>query len=196
MEFLGSCTRGLPGGGFLYTNRDSLSLGIVVQLSAVLAKQVKISDLLEDFKKHPVIQPLIRKGELVEYSAHLIPVSGLKMMPRLFTDGVLVVGDAAALVLGTGLILEGANFSVASGVAAAKPSSRPEEKGDFSQAALQQYEKLLQEQGVLEDFQTFRRAPEFLENERIYRSYPQWPAGWPGRFSPTTANPAGIRSRS
>jgi len=52
-----------------------------VQLSALLEKRVKISDLLEDFKKHPVIQPLIRKGELVEYSAHLIPVSGLKMMP-------------------------------------------------------------------------------------------------------------------
>ena len=177
MEFLGSCTGGLPGGGFLYTNRDSLSLGIVVQLSALLAKQVKISDLLEDFKKHPMIQPLIRKGELVEYSAHLIPVSGLKMMPRLFSDGVLVVGDAAALVLGTGLILEGANFSVASGVAAAKTVIQAKERGDFSGAALQQYERFLQEGGILKDFQTFRRAPEFLENERIYSVYPQWACG-------------------
>ncbi|MCX5916506.1 MAG: FAD-dependent oxidoreductase [Deltaproteobacteria bacterium] len=177
MEFLGSCTRGLPGGGFLYTNRDSISLGMVVQLSAVLEKRVKISDLLEDFKKHPVIQPLIRKGELVEYSAHLIPVSGLKMMPRLFSDGVLVVGDAAALVLGTGLILEGANFSVASGVAAAKAVIQAKEKGDFSRASLQQYERLLQDGGTLRDFQTFRRAPEFLENERIYAVYPQWACG-------------------
>jgi electron transfer flavoprotein-quinone oxidoreductase len=177
MEFLGSCTRGLPGGGFLYTNRDSISLGMVVQLSAVLEKRVKISDLLEDFKKHPVIQPLIRKGELVEYSAHLIPVSGLKMMPRLFSDGVLVAGDAAALVLGTGLILEGANFSVASGVAAAKAVIQAKEKGDFSRASLQQYERLLQDGGTLRDFQTFRRAPEFLENERIYAVYPQWACG-------------------
>jgi len=177
MEFLGSCTRGLPGGGFLYTNRDSLSLGIVVQLSAVLEKQVKASDLMEDFKKHPLIQPLIRKGELVEYSAHLIPVSGLKMMPRLFSDGVLVVGDAAALVLGTGLILEGANFSVASGIAAAKVVIQAKEKGDFSQAALQKYERLLQDGGVLQDFHTFRRAPDFLENERIYAVYPQWVCG-------------------
>jgi electron transfer flavoprotein-quinone oxidoreductase len=177
MEFLGSCTRGLPGGGFLYTNRDSISLGIVVQLSAVLEKRVKASDLLEDFKKHPVIQPLIRKGEPVEYSAHLIPVSGLKMMPRLFSDGVLVVGDAAALVLGTGLILEGANFSVASGVAAAKAVIQAKEKVDFSQAALQHYQKLLQDEGTLRDFETFRRAPEFLENERIYAVYPQWACG-------------------
>ena len=164
MEFLGSCTRGLPGGGFLYTNRDSISLGIVVQLSAVLAKQVKISDLLEDFKKHPVIQPLIRKG-------------------------VLVVGDAAALVLGTGLILEGANFSVASGVAAAKAVIQAKEKGDFSQTALQQYEKLLQEGGTLRDFQTFRRAPEFLENERIYALYPQWACGLARKIFTNDGNP-------
>jgi electron transfer flavoprotein-quinone oxidoreductase len=177
MEFLGSCTRGLPGGGFLYTNRDSVSLGLVVQLSALLEKRVKISELLEDFKKHPVIQPLIRKGELVEYSAHLIPVSGLKMMPRLFSDGVLVVGDAAALVLGTGLILEGANFAVASGVAAAKAVIQAKERGDFSRAALGQYERFLQDGGTLRDFQTFRRAPEFLENERIYAVYPQWACG-------------------
>jgi len=177
MEFLGSCTQGLPGGGFLYTNRDSISLGLVVQLSAVLEKRVKISELLEDFKKHPIIQPLIRKGEMVEYSAHLIPVSGLKMMPRLFSDGVLVVGDAAALVLGTGLILEGANFSVASGIAAAKTVIQAKEKGDFSQAALQHYQKLLQGEGTLRDFETFRRAPEFLESERIYAVYPQWACG-------------------
>jgi electron transfer flavoprotein-quinone oxidoreductase len=177
MEFLGSCTRGLPGGGFLYTNRESISLGLVVQLSALLEKRVKVSDLLEDFKKHPVIQSLIRKGEMVEYSAHLIPVSGLKMMPRLFSDGILVVGDAAALVLGTGLILEGANFSVASGAAAAKAVIHAKEKGDFSQASLQHYQKLLQDEGTLRDFETFRRAPEFLENERIYAVYPQWACG-------------------
>jgi len=51
------------------------------------------------------------------------------MMPRLFSDGVLVVGDAAALVLGTGLILEGANFSVASGIAGPRPSSNQGERG-------------------------------------------------------------------
>jgi len=35
----------------------------------------------------------------------------------------------------------------------------------------------LQDGGTLRDFQTFRRAPEFLENERIYAVYPQWACG-------------------
>jgi electron transfer flavoprotein-quinone oxidoreductase len=174
MEFVGSCTRGLPGGGFLYTNRDSLSLGIVVQLAALLEHNVKASDLIEDFKSHPTIREWIRGGETAEYSAHLIPVSGLKMMPRLVADGVLITGDAAALVLGTGFILEGANLAMASGIAAAEAVVRAKEKGDFSPASLQHYENLLQERFVLKDLHTFREAPEFLENERIYRAYPRW----------------------
>jgi electron transfer flavoprotein-quinone oxidoreductase len=174
MEFVGSCTRGLPGGGFLYTNRDSLSLGVVVQLEALLKNQIKASDLIEDFKNHPTIREWIRGGEVMEYSAHLIPASGLKMMPRLFTDGMLITGDAAALVLGTGFILEGANLAMASGIAAGETVIHAREKGDFSQATLQHYENLLKERFVLKDLHTFSEAPEFLENKRIYQAYPQW----------------------
>ena len=174
MEFVGACTRGLPGGGFLYTNRESLSLGIVVQLSELVAKRLKAPDLLEEFKNHPLIREWIRGGELVEYSAHLIPVSGLKRMPRLFADGLLVAGDAASLVLGTGLILEGANFAMASGMAAGQTVIHAREKGDFSEAALREYENLLMKYSVLQDFHTFRQAAAFLENERIYKAYPAW----------------------
>ena len=96
------------------------------------------------------------------------------MMPRLFTDGMVVTGDAAALVLGTGFILEGANLAMASGVAAGQAVIHAREKGDFSQNVLQHYENLLREQFVLKDLHTFKGAPEFLENERIYKAYPQW----------------------
>ena len=173
LEFIGSCTRGLPGGGFIYTNRESISLGVVVELSAIAEKQVKASDLIEDFKAHPYIQNLIRGGETLEYSAHLIPVSGMKILPKLAADGVLVTGDAAGLVLGTGLILEGANFAMASGLAAAETIIKAKEKGDFSLGTLGGYEKLLNESFVLRDLKTYRKAPSFLQNERIYTTYPE-----------------------
>ncbi|MBN2282576.1 MAG: FAD-binding protein [Deltaproteobacteria bacterium] len=173
MEFIGSCTRGLPGGGFMYTNLDSVSLGVVVQLSALMDTQIKASDLIEDFKNHPAIAQLIKGGQTAEYSAHLIPVSGLKMMPKLYDNGVLVTGDAASLVLGTGLILEGANFAVASGMAAAETVIEAHRKEDFTRDELSNYEKRLREQFVLKDLQTFSRAPQFLENERIYQLYPE-----------------------
>ncbi len=189
LEFVGSCTRGLPGGGFLYTNKESLSLGVVVQLSALLHHKIRASDLIEDFKKHPTIQEMIKDGETVEYSAHLIPVSGLKMMPRFTGDGLLLTGDAAALVLGTGLILEGANFAMASGMAAAEAVIRAREKKDFSKATLQHYETLLKERSILEDFHTFRRAPEFLENERIYKAYPEWACELAGKIFSNDGRP-------
>lgn len=172
-ECIGSCTRGLPGGGFLYTNRDSLSVGVVVQLSAVVENRTKASDLLEDFKRHPMIEGYIRGGESVEYSAHLIPVTGLKIVPGLAKDGVLIAGDAAGLVLGTGLILEGANFAMASGICAAETVIQAKAKGDFTKAALTHYEQLLRKGFVLQELKTFENAPAFLENKRIYTTYPE-----------------------
>ncbi len=173
MEFVGSCTRGLPGGGFIYTNKDSLSVGVVAQLSALMKNEANASDLLEEFKAHPFIRNLVKDGELLEYSAHLIPVSGLKMMPRLYADGIMVAGDAAAMVLGTGLILEGANFAMAAGAAAAETAIMARQKNDSGAAILSEYEKKLKSRFVLQDLETFKQAPHFLENDRIYNSYPE-----------------------
>jgi electron transfer flavoprotein-quinone oxidoreductase len=172
-EFIGSCTGGLPGGGFIYTNKDSLSVGVVVQLDALAQKQVKANDLLEGFKRHPAVARLLDGGKLVEYSAHLIPVSGINMMPRLYADGFLVAGDAAAFVVGTGLILEGANFAVASGVAAAETIIRAKQKEDFSASSLAYYQELLKQSFVLKDLKTFNKASHFLDNPRLYTAYPE-----------------------
>ena len=171
-EFVGSCTKGLPGGAFIYTNKESLSVGIVAQLSALSKAGVTANELLEGFKGHPVVSKLIAGSTLVEYAGHLIPVAGVNMMPRLYGDGVLVAGDAAALVIGTGLILEGANLAVASGVMAAQTIIEAKGKSDFSAASLARYEALLKESFVLKDLNTFKNAPHYLENERIYTTYP------------------------
>lgn len=177
MEFVGACTRGLPGGGFIYTNQDCLSVGVVAQLSALLENKIKASELIEDFKNHPAVRPLIRNGEMAEYSAHLIPVSGLKMMPKLYADGIVVAGDAAAMVIGTGLILEGANLAMAAGAAAGEAIIRAKEKGDYSAGSLSHYEALLRNSFVMKDLETFQQAPHFLENPRIYNAYPELACG-------------------
>lgn len=172
-EFIGSFTRGLPGGAFIYTNKESLSLGVVVQLSALAKNNVRANDLLEEFKNHPAVESLLVDGQLVEYSSHLIPVSGKAMMPKLFTDGFLVAGDAASFLLATGLILEGANFAIASGIAAAETVIRAKQTGDFSRNSLSDYLNLLKQSFVLKDLKTFKKAPRFLENPRLYRQYPE-----------------------
>ena len=90
---------------------------------------------------HPAVAPLVRGGKLREYSAHLIPESGWAMKPKLYTDGMLVAGDAAGFCLAAGLYLEGMNYAMQSGLAAAKQrSSLP--KGNFSARTLSVYQKL------------------------------------------------------
>ncbi len=172
-EFIGTFSRGVPGGAFIYTNKESLSIGIVVQLSTLTEKRVSANDLLEDFKHHPEVENLLADGQLVEYSAHLVPVGGKAMMPSLYADGMLVAGDAAGLTLTTGLVLEGANFAIASGKAAAETVIRAKKTGDFSKRSLAHYPELLEKSYILEDLKTFENAPLLLENPRFYSHYPE-----------------------
>jgi electron transfer flavoprotein-quinone oxidoreductase len=172
-EFIGSFSRGIPGGAFIYTNKESLSAGIVVQLSNLAEKEVSANDLLEDFKRHPEVAKLLSDGQLMEYSAHLVPIGGKHMMPTLYADGMLVAGDAAGLTLATGLVLEGANFAIASGKAAAETVIRAKKRGDFSKKSLSYYPQLLEKSFVLKDIETFKKAPSMLANPRIYRQYPE-----------------------
>lgn len=170
--FAGACTGGIMGGGFLYTNKSSLSLGLVCTLSDMGRAQKTLPEMLEDFKQHPVIRPLIKGGKLIEYSGHLVPEAGINMMPKLFSDGVVVVGDAAGFVINTGYMVRGMDLAVASAEAAAKAVIQAKEKGDFSAQSLSVYQQLLEQSFVLQDLRLYKKAPEFMNNPRIFNDYP------------------------
>jgi len=171
--YVGSCTGGLPGGGFLYTNQTSISLGLVVNAAALQSNQIKINELLEDFKAHPQIAPLIADGQVAEYSAHLVPEAGLNMRPKLFGEGILVAGDAAGLVINLGFMVRGMDLAIASGAAAAQTIMAAQAKNDFTRQGLSGYLEFLKQNGVWTAMETYRHAPEFLDNRRIYEAYPQ-----------------------
>ncbi|WP_246771903.1 FAD-dependent oxidoreductase, partial [Salmonella enterica] len=116
--FAGAPSNGLMGGGFLYTNRDSVSLGLVCGLGDIAHATKSVPQMLEDFKQHPAIRPLIQGGTLLEYSAHMVPEGGIAMMPELANDGVMIVGDAAGLCLNLGYTVRGMDLAIASAQAA------------------------------------------------------------------------------
>ncbi|MEL7563605.1 MAG: FAD-dependent oxidoreductase [Dehalobacterium sp.] len=174
METVGAITDKVNGGGFLYTNRDSVSIGVVCQLSTIVKYQTKPYELLELFKNHPTIRPLIRGGRTREYSAHMVPEGGWKMFPRLFAPGMLVAGDAAGFVLVTGYLLLGINFAMMSGAAAADTIIEATEKDDFSPRNLELYEKYLNHYQVLPTFKKFKHTPEFVSNPNIQNIYPEF----------------------
>ena len=166
-------TKGLAGGGFLYTNRSTVSLGVVVKLDSLIERGVKVHELIEDYRMHPFISKLIEGGEIVEYSAQIVHEGGIRQLPRLYTDGFLVVGSAACLVLNNFFTLRGMDLAVASGAAAAKAVLKAREKGDYSASTLAIYERMLRESFVLKDLETFRRVPDLLENKRFFTVYPE-----------------------
>lgn len=171
-EFVG-CTAGVRGGGFLYTNYDSLSIGLVFHLASLRTSGKTPYDLLNSFMEQPQVAKMICSGKLQEYSAHLIPEGGYDMIPELVGDGILVAGDAAAFCNATGLNLEGINLASHSGVLAGKAVVEAHRNRDFSKQGLSHYKKLLEESYVIKDLKLYRKAPHMLHNDRIYNEYPE-----------------------
>jgi electron transfer flavoprotein-quinone oxidoreductase len=170
-EIIG-CTGDIAGGGFLYTNYDSVAVGVVLSLPDLARSGRRPEELIAELKAHPSVAPLVEGGELKEYSAHLIPEGGWDMMPSMVGDGMLVAGDAAALCLAAGIWLEGVNFALASGAAAGESAAMALEAGDTSAANLAPYRTRLEESFVLQDHRRLRRAPGLVLSERVQQRYP------------------------
>lgn len=172
----GSPSDGLMGGGFLYTNEDSLSLGLVCGLHHIGEAGKSVPQMLEDFKRHPAVRPLIAGGKMEEYAAHVVPEAGINMLPEIIGDGVLIAGDAAGMCMNLGFTIRGMDMAIASGEAAARAVLDAKEKSDFSRSALAGYRTRLEENALLHDLKTYRKLPAFLENPRLFRQYPQMAA--------------------
>lgn len=171
IEVLG-CTGGVNGGGFVYTNLDTVAIGLVLKLPKLAAQTQRPEEILAGFKAHPSISPLVEGAELKEYSAHLIPEAGWSMIPDLATDGMLVAGDAAALCLAAGIWLEGVNFAMASGMYAGRAALTALRAGDVSSATLSAYRRSLETSFVLKDHKKLRAAPHLMLSDRIQHEYP------------------------
>ena len=168
---VGDCTEGVGGGGFLYTNIDSLSVGIVLRLDDLTAKKKVVTDIFDHFLEHQFIAPYLEGGELLEYGCHLVAEGGLHMIGEIVTDGMVVVGDAAGLTLNTGLTVRGMDLAAGSAVAAAEAIGTALDAKDVSQAGLAGYREKLLASYVGQDMKTYAKAPSFLEVERMYKQY-------------------------
>ena len=171
IEVIG-CTGDINGGGFVYTNLDTVAVGVVLKLTQLAAQKTRPEDVIASMKRHSAIAPLIDGGELHEYSAHLIPEAGLSMMPEMTGNGLLIAGDAAALCLAAGIWLEGVNFAMASGMYAGQTVVDAIGNGDVSQRGLGGYARRLSDTFVLRDHRKLRRAPELVLSDRVQHMYP------------------------
>jgi electron transfer flavoprotein-quinone oxidoreductase len=176
IEILGG-TSGVNGGGFIYTNLDTIALGVVLKLPKLSAQKKRPEEIIAELKRHPAIAPLFEGAEVTEYSAHVIPEAGLDMMPTMVADGLLVAGDAAALCLAAGIWLEGVNFAMASGMYAGEAAAKAIQSGNTSASGLQSYTKKLNETFVLKDHKKLRKIPHLVLSDRVQHKYPMFVTG-------------------
>ncbi|AFA40522.1 Dehydrogenases (flavoproteins) [Pyrobaculum oguniense TE7] len=160
-------TEYLPGGGFIYTYKDSLALGVVVYLKNWEKLRTPVYDLVERLRLHPYIASLVKGATLQEYGGHMTPVAGINMAPpRFYYDGLLIAGDAAGFLLHTGVLIRGVDFAIASGVLAAEAIK---EAKSPSAEDLSVYEKKLRTSFILPQLEKFRGADKLLGDEALFK---------------------------
>jgi len=171
IEIIGEATKGMVGTAFIYTNRESISIGVGALMSHLINRKLNPNELLENLKAHPAVKPLIAGGEIKEYLGHMIPEGGYKAMPKLYGNGVVIVGDAAQFV--NGLHREGSNLALISGKTAGEVIIKAFERGDFSVNSLAEYQKRLEESFVIKDLQKYRHASGYFEEHpELFELYP------------------------
>jgi electron transfer flavoprotein-quinone oxidoreductase len=161
VSVLGDVSLGLPGMGFIYTNKASVSVGLGVMLDVLAEHLLRPYDILQRYLQHPSIAPLVAGGQLLEYGAHLIPEGGYRAMPKLYSGGAMVAGDAAAMV--NALHWEGTNMAIMAGKCAAETALEAHSRGDFSERVTSRYEDRLKEGFILQDLKQYRGFSKFLE---------------------------------
>lgn len=172
IEMLGDITLGMNGVAFLYTNKNSLSLGIGANLADFARHKAKPYEMIEMLKTHPMVAPLVKGGKSKEYLAHWLPEGGYDSVPKLCGDGFLIAGDSAMFF--NALHREGSNLAMASGKFAAETILEALKRGDFSRRGLQGYVRRLQDSFILKDLKKYRRFPSLLaSHEELFTSLPK-----------------------
>lgn len=172
-EFVGYATNGVEGGGFLYTNKDTISLGLVLGLKDLREKGQKPYDILNEFKKHPVIADTIRGGEVVEYSAHVVSSGDKRVMPKkLYKAGLVVCGEAANLLMNAGKAIQGMDYAMRSGILAAETITEAKKNEDFGDAAMKKYQDTLSDSYIMKDINNFQDAVHLLHDPVMTQKMP------------------------
>lgn len=175
IEMMGTVTDGMVGTGFLYTNKESLTIGVGCMLGDFKKNPNRTTPyaLLERLKRHPSIAPLIEGGEMKEYCAHLIPEGGFHAVPKVYGEGWMIVGDSGGFV--NAVHREGSNLAMTTGrlaaetVIAAKAAGAP-----LSARTLAAYKKALDESFVMKDLHKYRDMPQVLhDSPHFFTTYPE-----------------------
>ncbi|HXH69601.1 MAG TPA: electron transfer flavoprotein-ubiquinone oxidoreductase [Pyrinomonadaceae bacterium] len=127
------------GGGWIYGMKNNvISIGYVTGLDyfdPLLDPHAEF----QKFKTHPEIAKILAGGKMLKYGAKTINAGGWHTMPKLYADGVLLVGDAASFL--NGQRIKGIHTAMKSGMLAAETILTAFNHEDFTSKRLKEYEE-------------------------------------------------------
>lgn len=176
--FLGEFMRNIGGGAFVYTNRDTLSVGLVVSLDSLIRQTTerfdqvgKLLDVLDEFEGHPMVAELLEGAQAMEYSAHNIPKGFKAILKRPYADGFLAAGDALGAFVKIGPMIDGMRRAVTSGMMAASAYLEASTSGSYRSRNLSRYRELLSP--IYEDVSRSGRDSFVSESSFTYHTLPR-----------------------
>lgn len=127
------------GGGWIYGMKDNVvSIGYVTGLD-YLDPNIDPHSEFQKFKSHPEIRKILEGGKMTKYGAKTINAGGYYTMPKLFANGVLLIGDCASFL--NGQRIKGIHTAMKSGMLAAETILIALERGDFTANTLRHFER-------------------------------------------------------
>ncbi|MBS1785671.1 MAG: 4Fe-4S dicluster domain-containing protein [Acidobacteria bacterium] len=131
---------GESGGSWVYSmGGKQVSIGYVVSLDTK-DPFVDAHLMLQKFKQHPRIAPILKGGKMVQYGGKAIAIGGWHSMPKLAFAGGMLVGDSAQMV--NAARLKGIHLGMKGGMVAAEVILKALVEDDFSDASLMRYSQL------------------------------------------------------
>ncbi len=169
---------GVSGSAFVFTNRESVSVGVVASMDSMVRtfterfdKAGSIRDVLEAFEAHPYTAELIEGAELLESAAHNVPRGHLAMLKMPYASGYLAAGDALGGFIKIGPLFDGMRRAVASGIMAAEAYLLASESGSYRASNLSRYKDMLSP--LYEDVNRSGRESFFSESGFAYSTLPR-----------------------
>jgi electron-transferring-flavoprotein dehydrogenase len=142
------------GGGWIYGMQNRVvNLGYVTGLD-YRDPLIDPHAEFQRFKSHPFLAKLLKGGKMIRYGAKAIAAGGWHAMPRLYADGVLIVGDSAGFL--NAARLKGIHSAIKSGMLAAETIFDALRVGDFSAGTLQRFESRVKESWITPELRRYR----------------------------------------
>lgn len=155
------------GGGWIYGMKNNVvSIGYVTGLDY---KDPNIDPHAEfqKFKTHPAVAEILKGGKMIKYGAKTINAGGYWTMPKLYADGLLLVGDSASFL--NGQRIKGIHSAMKSGMLAAETIVEALGHEDTSSKHLKHFEEKVNMSWIYDELHAVRNFHASFQSGR-------WPA--------------------